>query len=301
MSIEGDTRSILLKDLLEKFETDVGTRSLSHARRTTQRIRNHLPGLLEQDLAGLTISSIDAAIDDVEQATGENIAHDVGSALKSVLRYATSRHLVPADPTKAWKPPLRQLRRGLSLREVAEYWPAFEAEGHPYGHYFQILFATGLSSLKVSKIRIEHINAERRILTLAGQTAEPLRVVALSNLTLNIIEQRPRHLGGDYLFQSTASRGPITGGEHALNKLRKITGNRKLMLKDLNSYCRNVFRPKLRNPIMKGCSIDDPILEDIRQGVEFVALGLMGNLGRTDYKPSIGPEQNAIVQLSDDL
>jgi integrase len=146
-------------------------------------------------------------------AGGPIAANRVLAALRALFNWAIRRGLVETNPCALVERPGRETprERVLDPDELCELWPQFEAQGYPFGRFFQLTLATGQRRSEVAGMRWDGVDLDVKTWTLGSDETKPGRghVVPLSDLAMRILKALPP-APSPFVFTTTGS-SPISG------------------------------------------------------------------------------------------
>ena len=148
------------------------------------------------------------------------MANRVLAAVRKMFNWAVARDVLQGSPCIGVKPPAQERARDRILTddEIAVFWKATAALGHPYGPVFRLLLLTGQRLQEVAQM--EWVEIEGAVWSIPGdrtKNGEPHKV-HLSDPALLVISGVPRIKGAALLF-TFDGRKPISGFSKAKQKL----------------------------------------------------------------------------------
>ena len=143
------------------------------------------------------------------------------AAIRKLFNWAVDRDILGATPAVRIEPPGKETDRDrvLADEEIKVLWSAWERQGWPFGHLFQLLLVTGQRRSEIAGLRWSELGLENQLWTLPRERTKSDRSheVPLSSLAVEILTDLPRM--DELVFpDSRHGRNPVSGFSKA--KLR---------------------------------------------------------------------------------
>jgi integrase len=126
---------------------------------------------------------------------GPIAANRVLAAVRALFNWAIRRGLIDTNPCALVERPGRETprERVLDPDEICELWPQFEAQGYPFGRFFQLTLVTGQRRSEVGDMRWDGVEIDAKTWTLGGDETKAKRghVIPLSDLAVRILKTLP--------------------------------------------------------------------------------------------------------------
>jgi integrase len=172
-----------------------------------------IPRWKDKLITEVTRADVVAILDHVEDRASPCRANRVLAAIRKMFNWSVSRGLLTVSPIVKGMARKGEIARDryLSPYEIRMVWQAADQIGGAFGPVLQMLLATGQRRGEVAEMRWDALDlTNERIWTLTAEDTKAKRshIVPLTDLTLSLLEKRPRL--GDYVFTTTGN-GPVTG------------------------------------------------------------------------------------------
>ena len=151
-------------------------------------------------------------LDDLADKPGAR--HHVVSAVSSLFRWSLDREIIEANPAARMpRVKIGVRERALSDEEIPIVWSVAEAVSYPFGPFVRLLLLTGCRRSEIAGLQWSEIDLDQNTITVPAERYKTGRtlVVPLNPPAKELIDDLPRHAGGDYVFSTTGGRRPISG------------------------------------------------------------------------------------------
>lgn len=163
----------------------------------TERILNKymVPAWKGRRLEDIARKDVITLIDGIH-AKAPIMANRVLAHVRKFFNWCAGRDLIPHSPAAGVVPPAKERKRDriLTDAEMRAFWRACEIDGHPFGHAFRLLLATGQRRDEVLSMRWSEIDLKTNVWELPGsrtKNGKPHRI-PLGPLALAILKDCPR-------------------------------------------------------------------------------------------------------------
>jgi integrase len=142
--------------------------------------------------------------------------------LRTFFGWAVANDLCVADPTTGVRKPAKEGSRDRVLTddEIRAFWFGTDQLGVPFGPLFRLLLLTAQRESEVAGMRWSEIDFDKRTWTIPGARSKNGKphTIALSKLTIEVLEQVPRIAGQELLF-SGSGKTAVSGFSSAKARL----------------------------------------------------------------------------------
>jgi integrase len=213
--------------------------------------RNAMAKWRDRPIASITRQDVVALIDSLSDRPAQ--AHNTFANLRVLFNWAIARGASGLEyaPTDRLKPkdlvgkPKAFRQRVLSDAEIGALWRAADTEGYPSGSIVQLLLLTGLRRSEAAEARWREfhpdfvkllrgaeepidwaaVSDDVKLLTIPPERfkAGSSHLVPLADATCRLLERLPRFSEGDYVFTTTAGRGPVKGFTVPKRRMDRMT------------------------------------------------------------------------------
>jgi integrase len=230
---------------LDAYEADLTRRQVVKAKDRMALLRRELKPLGNVDLATISRNDIVRLINGIEQDDRPGAAQDLRKNAAVFLGWAVDQGLIMASPLAGWRRPRRTRAQLLSRpgRALADWelplvWQAAEAEGWPFGPYFQIVLLTGQRRLETSLMRWRHVDLEAAVWTIPAAVTKSGRThkVPLAPTAVAVLSGLPR-MTSDLVFPGRGG-APMSGWSKRVPAFVGRTGLEVFTLHDLRRTTR---------------------------------------------------------------
>lgn len=218
----GGTR---FRDALGTYLAGLADRTRPATQKETRRLleKHFARSLGSKKLAEITANDIAKVLDQLVRANKPGEANHAFSAMKTFLRWATSRSLIAHSPIEAMRPPTRTKARErvLSDSELKLVWNA--ANEWPFGTIVRLLILLGARRGEVAALRWLWINTAERTITFPREIMKMARThtVPYGPMTAALLEDVPRF--DDVLFPARGSTDiPFSGFSKGKERLDRM-------------------------------------------------------------------------------
>ena len=210
---EARAPSDAIEDIVEDFiRLYRGRREKPITERTKQENARVLRDRFVPHFEGRSITTIKRIelIEFVESLVDETpaLAHKAQIVLSTFFSWATDREVLDVSPAvrlqAAHKPKSRN--RVLTDDEIKILWPAFQAQGNPFGPFYQMCLLTAARRAEVATMRWQDIDSG--VWKLSNTKTGVPRDIPLSTTAQDILSGIPRQ--GEYVF-TFSGHNPISG------------------------------------------------------------------------------------------
>ncbi len=163
----------------------------------TERIINKymVPAWKGRRLEDIARKDVITLIDGIHART-PIMANRVLAHVRKFFNWCVGRDLIPHSPVAGVTPPAKERKRDriLTDAEIKTFWRACEIDGHPFGHAFRLLLATGQRRDEVLSMRWSEIDLKAKVWELPGartKNGKPHRI-PIGPLALAILADCPR-------------------------------------------------------------------------------------------------------------
>ncbi len=213
---QADTVAALVADFIARHVSK--TKSAAETVRIFER--EVLPVWGDRKAAEITRRDVIDLCDSIADRGTPYMANRVLAAVRKMFNWAVARDVLQGSPCIGVKPPAQERARDRTLTddEIAIFWRATGALGHPYDPVFRLLLLTGQRLQEVAQM--EWAEIEGAVWSIPGdrtKNGEPHKV-HLSDPAMLVISGVPRIKGAALLF-TFDGRKPISGFSKAKQKL----------------------------------------------------------------------------------
>ena len=164
-------------------------------------------------------------------------AYRVFEIAKRILNWAVERGETEVSPFATMKPPAPKVMRDRVLKpdEIKLVWEAWGAMDYPFGPLGKFLLMTAQRLNEVAQMQWSEIDRDSALWIIAADRTKSGREmeVPLSSLALEILDDLPEFIDGDYVFTTTGGRRPVSGFNKMKTRSDKLSGVTGWRLHDL--------------------------------------------------------------------
>lgn len=191
--------------------------------------RDVLPTWGERSIHGIGRRDVVELLDGIVDSGRPVLANRVRAHVNTLFTWAQGRGIVSMNPVDGVRPPAVETPRDrvLSDAEVALFWRACDAIGHPFGPLFRFLLLTGQRLREAAEMPVAELRGEEWHLAKERSKNGDAHVIPLSPEARAVLDALPRIADEDgkvrWIF-TTNGNTPVSGFTRAKDRLDREMG-----------------------------------------------------------------------------
>ncbi len=202
----------------------------------------------ERPIQSITKREVKQLLNKVYADNGPTMANYLYANLAALFNWAVGADILTTLPIhKSLKPHKSAVRnRPLKEEEIGAVWTAVEAQGFPFAPLVHWALLTGQRQNEVAAMTWDEVSLEHWEWTLPAERTKAKRshVVPLSDAAAELLASLPR-FSGMYVFTTRGGESYFQGYSKAWARLKKASGIKDIMFKDLRETVANTMHSKL--------------------------------------------------------